>query len=238
MRLMRIALLALVLGSLWGCASSAPPSRPAARPFDHVRRVAVVVTGDSRFTVLEHRAEPGKTFDEVLGWTPFKSLLQPLAMLAHRGINWLVESDRAASAGRDVAGISPRAAVSIAFAQTLAASEQFQEIQMLEREPVGEERRRLDAIVRLAVPTWGIVRVREGDPDLLSGFADVRAEMVSRGTGVVVWKNSEDVTDPERLPLASFKTDPEFTRHHMLDVLTRAGQRLANELLYARSAGR
>jgi len=89
-------------------------------------------------------------------------------MLAHRGINWLVESDRAAAAGRDVAGISPTAAVSIAFAQTLAASEQFQEIQMLEREPVGEERRRLDAIVRLTVPTWGIVRVREGDPDLLS----------------------------------------------------------------------
>src|SRR5437879_13911062 len=99
MRLMRIALLVLVLGSLWGCASSAPTPRPAARPFDNVRRVAVVVTGDSRFTVLEHRAEPGKTFDAVLGWTPFKSLLQPFAMLARRAPNCLVAPDRAAAAG-------------------------------------------------------------------------------------------------------------------------------------------
>jgi len=45
--------------------------------------------------------------------------------------------DRADTAGRDLAGISPKAAVSIAFAQTLAASEQFQEIRMPGREPVG-----------------------------------------------------------------------------------------------------
>jgi hypothetical protein len=233
-----MTLLVLLVGSLWGCASSAPPPQPAARPFDNVRRVAVVVTGDSRFTVLEHSAEPGRTLDEVLSWTPYKSLLQPLAVLLHKGINWLLESDRADTAGRDLAGISPKAAVSIAFAQTLAASEQFQEIRMPGREPVGEDRRRVDAIVRLAVPAWGIVRIREGDPDLLSGFADVRAEMVIRGTGVVVWEKAEDVTDPERLPLESFKKDSEFTRHHLLDVLTRAGERLANELLYARSAGR
>jgi hypothetical protein len=232
------ALVALVIVSLSGCASSAPPSRPAARPFDNVRRIAVVVTGESRLTVLEHSAEPGRTFDEMLSWTPYKSLLQPLAALVHRGINWLLEFDRTETAGRDLAGISPKAAVSIAFAQALAASDQFQEIQMLDREPVGEDRRRVDAIVRLTVPTWGIVRVREGDPDLLSGFADARAEMMIRGTGVVVWQNTEDVTDPERLPLDAFKKDTEFTRHHLLDVLTRAGQRLANELLYARSAGR
>ena len=238
MRLMRMTLLVLLVGSLWGCASSAPPPQPAARPFDNVRRLAVVVTGDSRFTVLEHSAEPGRTFDEVLSWTPYKSLLQPLAALLHKGINWLLESDSTEAAGRDLAGISPKAAVSIAFAQALAASEQFQEIRMLEREPVGEDRRRVDAIVRLSVPAWGIVRVREGDPDLLSGFADVRAEMVIRGTGVVVWEKAEDVTDPERLPLESFRKDSEFTRHHLLDVLTRAGERLANELVYARSAGR
>jgi len=238
MRLMRMTLLVLLVGSLWGCASSAPPPQPAARPFDNVRRLAVVVTGDSRLTVLEHSAEPGRTFDEVLSWTPYKSLLQPLAVPLHKGINWLLESDSTEAAGRDLAGISPKAAVSIAFAQALAASEQFQEIRMLEREPVGEDRRRVDAIVRLSVPAWGIVRVREGDPDLLSGFADVRAEMVIRGTGVLVWEKAEDVTDPERLPLESFRKDSEFTRHHLLDVLTRAGERLANELVYARSAGR
>ena len=235
----RKALIALLSVVLWGCASSTPPpSRPAARPFDNVKRIAIVVSGDSRFAVLEHRAQPGKTLDEVLGWAPFGSLLKPFAMLVHEGINWLVESDRSKTTGRHVEGLSPQAAVSIAFAEALAASQQFQEIQMPEREPVGEERRRLDAIVRLSVPAWGLVRVREGDPDLLSGFADVRAELVLRGTGVAVWESREDVTDPERLPLTVFKKDPEFTRHHMLDVLTRAGQRLANELVYARSAGR
>jgi hypothetical protein len=234
----RAALVILVAVSLAGCASSAPPARPAARPFENVRRIAVVVAGESRFTVLEHSAQPGRTFDEVLRWTSYTSLLQPLAALVHRGINWLLESDRAETTGRDLAGISPRATVSAAFARTLAASDQFQEIRMLDREPVGDERRRLDAIVRLVVPRWGIVRVREGDPDLLSGFADVRAEMTLRGTGVVVWETTEDVTDPERLSLESFEKNTEFTRHHLLDVLTRAGERLANELLYARSAGR
>ena len=237
----RAVLIAFLGVALFGCASSAArPSRPAARPFDNVRRVAVVVTGESQFTVLEHRAEPGRTFDRILAWTPnpYKGWFQPFVELVHRGINWLLESDQAETTGRNLAGISPNAAVSIAFAETLAASEQFREIQMLEREPVGDDRRRLDAIVRVTVPTWGIVRVREGDPDLVSGFADVRAEMMIRGTGVVVWQKSEDVTDPERFPLATLKKDPEFARHHLLDVLTRAGQRLANELVYARSAGR
>jgi hypothetical protein len=232
------ALVVLVMVSLSGCASAAAPARPKAQPFDNVRRIAVVVTGESRFTVLEHSAQPGRTFDEVLRWTPYTSLLQPLAALVHRGINWLLESDRAETAGRGLAGISPSTAVSVAFAETLAASDQFQEIRMLDREPIGEDRRRVDAIVRLTVPTWGLVRVREGDPDLLSGFADVRAEMTLRGTGVVVWDGTEDVTDPERMPLVSFQRNTEFTRQHLLDVLTRAGERLANELLYARSAGR
>jgi hypothetical protein len=233
-----IAVLALIVLSLWGCASSAPP--PAApRSFDNVRRVAVVVTGDSKFAVQENRAEPGKTFDEILGWMPFKQwYMRPLAELVHRGINWLLDSDQSSATGSHVRGISPTAAVSIAFAETLAASDRFQEIQMPEREPVGEERRRLDAIVRVTVPEWGLVRVRAGEPDLHSGFADVRAELISRGSGVVLWETKQDVTDPDRLPLAAFKKDPEFTRQHLLDVLTRAGQRLANELLYAQGPAR
>jgi hypothetical protein len=236
-RCVSLAVLALIVVSLWGCASSAPP--PAPRSFDNVRRLAVVVTGDSRFAVQENRAEPGKTFDEVLGWIPFKApYWRPLADLVHKGINWLLDTDQSSATSRHVKGISPTAAVSIALAETLAASGRFAEVQMPEREPVGDERRRLDAIVRVTVPEWGIVRVREGEPDLHSGFADARAELIARGTGVVLWETRQDVTDPDRLPLASFKKDPEFTRQHLLDVLTRAGQRLANELLYAQGPAR
>jgi hypothetical protein len=159
-------------------------------------------------------------------------------VLVHRGINWLLESGGAGTAGRELAGISPHGVVSAAFARTLAASADFQQIQVLDREPAGDDRRRLDAVVRLTVPTWGLVRVRAGQPDLLSGFADVRAEMTIRGTGVVVWAGTEDVTDPERFPLDTFKRDPAFTRAHLLDVLERAGERMASELIYARGAGR
>jgi hypothetical protein len=72
----------------------------------------------------------------------------------------------------------------------------------------------------------------------VSGFVDVQALMVMRETGVVVWTDSEDVTHPEPAPLASFVRDRDFAREAMMGVLERAGQRLANELLYARSAGR
>lgn len=34
-----------------------------------MRRVAIVAAGDSKFTVVEHRSEPGRTFDEVVKWT-------------------------------------------------------------------------------------------------------------------------------------------------------------------------
>ena len=72
----------------------------------------------------------------------------------------------------------------------------------------------------------------------MSAFADARAEMVAPAIGVVIWEATEDVTDPERLPMKSFTGDRDFTRQQLIDVLQRAGQRLASELLYARGAGR
>ena len=82
------------------------------------------------------------------------------------------------------------------------------------------------------MPEWGVAGVRAGEPDLLSAFADVRAQMAVPKTGVIVWETSQDMTGPERLPLASFR-DRRFTRQQLVDLLERAGQRLASELLYA-----
>ena len=125
------------------------------------------------------------------------------------------------------------------MARTLEGSRGVQGDPRLEREPSGEDRPRADgALVRVTVPAWGIIRVRDGDPDLVSGFADVQALMVMGRTGVTVWDGREDVTLPESAPLASFVRNRDFAREAMNDVLERAGQRLANELLYARSAGR
>jgi len=229
-------LLVFVVATVSGCASSSPV-RPTARPFDDVRQLTVVVSGESQFTVLENSAEPGRTFDQVLAWNPYSALLKPVAELVHHVINWFVEFDRKADAAGDLGDVSPAVLVARAFEDALRASGRFDEIRTLDREPVGDDRR-ADVVVRLTVPTWGLVRVREGDPDLLSAFADVRAEMVARTTGVALWKDSEDVTGPERLALKAFTGDRAFTRQQLLDVLERAGRRLASELLYAQGAGR
>jgi hypothetical protein len=70
-------------------------------------------------------------------------------------------------------------------------------------------------------------------PPQVAGFADVRVEMVRRETGVVVWEHEEDVTHPERFSLDALSKD-----RVVVNVLERAGRRLANEVVYAWSSGR
>lgn len=239
-RALTLVLLAAMF-SLWGCASAASPPRPAARPFDDVRRVVIVVSGDSVFSIEELAVEPGRTFDEVIKWIPsasYQAMLRPAAQLIHRGINWALAADRAVLVASSLRGVSPRSVVAGSLARTLEASGSFTDVRAVDREPSGEDRRRADAIVRVSVPAWGLVRVRDGEPGLLAGFADVRGQLAMRGTGVVLWEYREDVTHPEQIPVDAFLGDREFARQEMIDVLERAGQRLANELLYSRSAGR
>jgi len=236
-----VLLCALAILPLAGCASSAPPSvqptaAPAPGPLDQVRRVTIVATGDSRFAVLEPTTEPGRTFDEVLKWNTYGPLFRPLAALVHQGINWLIGLDRAADTAPDTKAVSPRAIVVTAFSRALQASGRFDEVRAVEHEPMGADRQRIDAIARVTVPEWGLVRVRAGDPALVSAFADVRAQLSTPGTGVIVWETSQDVTGGERLPLASFK-DRRFTQQQLIELLEHAGQRLASELLYTASSG-
>jgi hypothetical protein len=168
----------------------------------------------------------------------YQAALRPAAQLIHRGINWALGADRSAVAVSSLQGVSPRLVVADAMAKTLEASGWFTDVRTFDREPSAEDRRSADAIVRVSVPAWGLVRVREGEPGLLSGFADVRGQMAMRGTGVVLWEYREDVTNPEQIPVDAFLGDRQFARQEMIDVLGRAGQRLANEMLYSRSAGR
>jgi hypothetical protein len=234
-----VVLLVFALTAMSGCAASAPP-RLAAQPFDDVRRLTVVVSGESKFAVVEHSAEPGRTFDQILKWTSWKhgAWLKPLADLVHQAINSLVSAVPKAEAAGDIRDVSPTLVVAQALEEALRATGRFEEVRTLRREPLGEDRRRDDVVLRLMVPTWGLVRVREGEPDLLSAFADVRAQLVALDTATVLWEREEDVTDPERLPLKSFTGDRQLTRDRLIEVLQRAGRRLGNELLYARSAGR
>lgn len=230
--------LVLVIAALAGCASSAPPPPPSPRPtadaLDGVRRVVVVASGESQFAVVQGSKEPGREFEEVLKWLPYKEIVAPIARAVYWGISWLLDSARASDTIPP--GVTPGAVVADAFARTMLASGgPFDQIVAMDSEPVGEARRNAEAIVRLSVPSWGLVRVREGRPSLVAAFADVRAEIVLRETGVVVWHHEEDVTHPEELPLDALTGDRALAHDQLTGVLERAGRRLASELIYARS---
>jgi hypothetical protein len=202
-----------------------------------VRRLTVVPSGESKFTIVSAKNDAGRVLDEVVKWYPKAAALAPLAKAVQWGINWLAEARSAGAAAR-MGGASPGAAVADAFSRTLLASGRFDQIETLEREPTGEDRQRIDTLVRVTVPALGGVLVREGKPDMMAAYADARAQVVVRPTGVVVWEHEEDVTHAERLPLQAFTGDGELARQELKEVLERVGQRLANEFLYARSAGR
>jgi hypothetical protein len=232
-------LIVVPIVALAACASSVPTVAAPSEPVADLRRLAVVSSGESKLTlppVAGTKMDLGRVFNEVAKWYPKAAALAPLITAVQRGIDWLSEVGRPAAAASG--GVSPGAVVADAFARTLLASGRFDQIPILEREPVGEDRRQIDALVRVTVPAWGVVRVRDGKPDLMAAYADARVQVVARPTGVVVWEHDEDVTHGERLPLQAFTGDGELTRQGLKDVLERAGQRLANEFLYARSGGR
>jgi hypothetical protein len=233
---MRVVTVPLIAALLWGCASAPTPPPPSALVHERAGRLVVVASGPSRFMIVEHSAEPGRTLDQIVKWTPY-FWLRSLVPLVHEGINQLVALDDKAVAGRDVARINPRTVVGDTLARQLQASGQFAEIRTLPREPVGEDRRRADAFIRVSVSRWGLVRVRDGDPPLVSAFTDVHAQMVMRETGLVVWELREDVTHPEQLPLKTFLSQRELARTMLLEVLERTGHRLGTELLYAKGSG-
>jgi hypothetical protein len=249
MRRTAAVFLVVTLLPLAGCASSAPPPPsplPTARPNDQVRRLAVVSTGDSKFAMSEDRSSQAAAVpvdgivSEVAKWIPgwYGAVLVPLAKLVASALTTRGDSKLTSETASRIGEVSPRAIVADAFARRLAESGQFHEVRMMDREMSGDERRRVDAVVRLTVPTWGLLRVREGKPDLVSGFADVRAQMVVGTTGTVVWEHEEDVTHAGRMPLTAFTGDSQFARNELTDMLERAGQRLAAELLYARGPAR
>jgi hypothetical protein len=235
---LRSLVLMLVMAAVTGCASSppAPSPRPTADVLDGVRRIVIVASGESRFVIVHTSEEPGREFDEITKWLPYKDIVVPIARAVYWGITWLLDTARASDTVPP--GVAPGAVVADAFARRVQVSGgPFDQIVAMDREPVGEARRNADAILRLSVPSWGLVRVREGTPALVAAFADIRAEIVLRETGVVVWQHEEDVTHPEELPLDTLTGDRALAREQLTGVLERAGRRLASELVYARGGG-
>jgi hypothetical protein len=237
--------LAVLILGLSACAPSVSPQSlapPSAGPAGDLRRLVVVPSGDGRLTIpgtaRDDDSTVGRVFGEIAKWYPKAALWGALATAVQRGIDWLVADGRSSTGARPVRDISPGAVVADAFTRTLVASGQFDQVRSVAREPTGDERREMGALVRVVVPAWGLVRVREGKPDMMAAYADVRAQIVVHPTSTVVWEHDEDVTHGERLPLQAFTGDSALSRQALLDVLERAGQRLANELLYARGGGR
>jgi hypothetical protein len=207
-----------------------------------VRRLAVVPSGESRLTMpgvsstaaSDAASNVGRVFGDIAKWYPKAALYQALAVLVQRGVDWVFQDKPSHAADRYARGITPSAVVADAFVRTLVTSGRFDQVRTLAGEPVGDDRRETDAIVRVLVPAWGIVRVRDGKPEMMAAYADARAQLVVRPTSALTWEHDEDVTHGERLPAQAFTSDSQLTRQALMDVLERAGQRLANELLYAR----
>src|ERR1043166_8170346 len=139
-------LVVLAMFPVGGCASSSPAPHARLRAYDNVRRLAIVPSGETRLAVLGHSSEPGRTFDEILKWNPYRAVLAPIMRLVHQGINWALESDRVSAASHHIDHLSPRTVVTDALARALEASGRYDQIRTLEREPVGEDRRRKGAI--------------------------------------------------------------------------------------------
>ena len=233
-------ILGLTLVILSGCARPArPPEAVRVRPPEEFPPLVVVVSAESKFSVMhEGDFQFDRTLDDVLRWVPYGAAWRALAQVVQRGVNRISEAERQAATAPHVQDFVPSNVVAGAFSRALVASGLVREVRTLEREPVGDERIGADVVVRLSVPSWGLLRVREGTPDLLAAFADIRARVVTLETGAVLWEHAEDVTHPDRLPLRAFSRDREFARQAMVEVLERAGRRLASEYLYARAAGR
>lgn len=234
--------------SLTACTSATPPpsiAAPPGAPVGEVHRLVVVPSGESKLTVpgVSSTATAsdavntvGRVFGDIAKWYPKAAIYQALAGLVQRGVDWIFQDKRSPAADKYARGITPSAVVADAFARTLVASGQFDQVRTLDGAPVGDDRRETDAVVRVLVPEWGIVRVRDGKPEMMAAYADARAQVVVQPTSTITWEHDEDVTHGERLPAQAFTSDPELTRQALKDVLERAGQRLANELLYARGA--
>ena len=248
-----VVVIVATLGLSACAAPVSPPSvaAPAAAPAAEVRRLVIVPSGESKLTMPANAGAKtagansasgdfnvGRVVGEIAKWYPQAALWASLATVVQRGIEWLFEDGRAPAKDQPVRGVTPAAVVAEAFTRALATSGRFDDVRMLPREPVGEDRRAIEALVRVVVPVWGILRVREGTPELMAAYADTRAQIVVRPAGTVVWEHAEDVTHGERLPLQAFSSDQDLARQALMEILERAGQRLANELLYAWTAAR
>jgi hypothetical protein len=239
-------LLIFAMVGLTACAPVTPsPSvvAPPSGPVVEVRRLTVVPSGESRLTMPgvsntvasdDGAGTVGRVFGDIAKWYPKAALYQALAVVIQRGVEWVLQDKRSSAADAYSRGITPSAVVADTFARTLVASGRFDQVRTLDREPAGDDRRETDAVVRVLVPAWGIVSVRGGKPEMMAAYADARAQVVVPPTSAVTWEHDEDITHGERLPAQVFTSDPQLARQALMDVLERAGQRLANELLYAR----
>src|SRR4029453_11383947 len=126
-----VAVLLVLIGVVLSGGASTSLPEPTTRPFEDLRRLVVVASGDTTFAVAENSAEPGRTFDEILKWGSLGGWWKPAADLAHRGINWLLQLNRKSDASAGLGGVSPREVVAAAFASTLLASGQYDEISTL-----------------------------------------------------------------------------------------------------------
>lgn len=228
------AVLLMPLTAITGCGATEHAVRPSAAGLVGVKRVAVVVQGDSAFEVVAARAKAGTAMELVRG-DPFLLLGLSVALAVTAGIKGaaaLRDSNDASALQPPAQTFSPRAVLVDTFSQSLRSGGRF-EVENLETEPTAEQRPHFDAVVFLRVPLWGFQLLRTDDP-WLAAFVQIDAKVVRTGRSESLWEQTETVFGRGRQTPDALKADPELVRRELKETLETAGHRLAVELLYPR----
>jgi hypothetical protein len=232
---MRSALAWIVLIVLaGGCGPVNQATRPTSTQMAGMRRLAVVVSPGSDFTVIKERRGGAATAAMVGGAFGVVGLLTAGAV--HSGITASKDKDHAAAVSPHVVDVAPQKVVTEALLRTLRDGG-LADIQLFEHVPDTKDTAQFDGVLRLEMPEWGLVKVSD-DPDLMSGFVELKVQMAMTSGGSPIWDEAHTALGRDRLPLEIFKRDGELTRKALTETLEAAGQRLAYELLYPRGTPR
>ena len=190
--------------------------RPTVSHLAGVQRVAVVVTEDGAFTVVNERAKATAT-----GAVLFGVIGAAVASAANQGM----DSEETDKIRPGLTGFSPTPPLRESFVAALKGSGRMEVVD------AGDNP---DAVVRLTVKEWGVRLPSRAISDKLAAFAEIQARMTRAASQDMLWDEHEVSLGNGRHDLAAYRQDAVLLRGELTDTLESAGHRLANLLIYPR----
>jgi hypothetical protein len=235
LRFLLPAVLATVL--VGGCGTAGHQAQPTAADLRSIKRLAVVVTGDTGFRVVAARAEGAGSNPGVHMATIFGGIIGG-AIAA--GIVGSQADSRDEQEARALAvhldGFSPHRVFAEAFARTLQESGRPLAVVVLAAPP--DAGGPFDAVAEFRIEDWGIRRVVTDDPTRLAGFVTLEARLAKTRDDAPLWREWDTVLGQGRHDVASYRADSDKLRNELRGVAMEAGERMAMRLLYPQETPR